>query len=134
MQDSAPSAPSKGALHDVIATQLLPRFIRLRDAPAYLGMDKNRFNRDVVRPHLCRIPIGRQGVAFDRVDLDTWADDYKCRNGASRGSISKEQAMGNQRTPDLQKRKGIWHIDKRFRGARICESTGTSPASLIDQF
>jgi integrase len=34
--------------------------------------------------------------------------------------------MGNQRTPGLTKRGGIWHIDKRFRGARICESTGTS--------
>jgi hypothetical protein len=56
------------------------RFIRLRDAPSYLGMDKNRFNRDV-RPHLCAIPIGTQGIAFDRIDLDTWADQYKNRNG-----------------------------------------------------
>jgi hypothetical protein len=36
---------------------LLPRFIRLRDVPSYLGMDKNRFNRDV-RPLLDVIPIG----------------------------------------------------------------------------
>jgi hypothetical protein len=42
---------------------VLPRFIRLRDAPSYLGMDKNRFNRDV-RPQLCAIPIGIQGIAF----------------------------------------------------------------------
>jgi integrase len=34
--------------------------------------------------------------------------------------------MGNQRTSGLTKRGGIWHIDKQFRGARICESTGTS--------
>jgi integrase len=34
--------------------------------------------------------------------------------------------MGNQRPPGLQKRSGIWHIDKKFRGGRICESTGTS--------
>ncbi len=34
--------------------------------------------------------------------------------------------MGNQKTPGLQKRQGIWHIDKMFRGERICESTGTS--------
>ncbi len=33
--------------------------------------------------------------------------------------------MGNQRTSGLTKRGGIWHIDKQFRGARICESTGT---------
>jgi hypothetical protein len=48
--------------------RLLPRFIRMRDAPGYLGMDKNRFNRDV-RPQLAEIPIGTQGVAFDRLDL-----------------------------------------------------------------
>ena len=57
-----------------------PRFIRLRDAPPYLGMDKNRFNREV-RPHLTVIPIGTQGIAFDRLDLETWAEDHKRRNG-----------------------------------------------------
>jgi len=62
------------------SSPLLPRFIRLRDAPSYLGMDKNRFNR-AVRPLLAAIPIGTQGIAFDRLDLDSWADDYKSRNG-----------------------------------------------------
>ncbi len=59
---------------------LLPRLIRLRDAPRYLGMDPNRFN-DEVRPYLIEIPIGKQGVAFDRLDLDAWVDQYKDRNG-----------------------------------------------------
>jgi hypothetical protein len=59
---------------------LLPRLIRIRDAPQYLGMDRNRFNADV-RPHLTEIPIGDQGIAFDRLDLDAWADDHKSRNG-----------------------------------------------------
>jgi hypothetical protein len=44
---------------------LLPRLIRLRDAPFYQGMDRNRFNAEV-RPFLTEIPIGDQGVAFDR--------------------------------------------------------------------
>ena len=57
-----------------------PRLIRLRDAPAYLGMDRNRFNREV-RPLLTRVPIGVQGVAFDRLELDRWADEYIARNG-----------------------------------------------------
>jgi hypothetical protein len=26
---------------------LLPRLVRLRDAPGYLGMDRNRFNADM---------------------------------------------------------------------------------------
>jgi hypothetical protein len=57
-----------------------PRFLRLRDAPAYLGMDKNRFNREV-RPSMTVINIGKQGIAFDRLDLDAWAEEYKSRNG-----------------------------------------------------
>ena len=59
---------------------LLPRLIRLRDAPGYLAMDRNRFNSEV-RPHLYEIPIGKQGVAFDRLDLDVWVEDYKSCNG-----------------------------------------------------
>jgi hypothetical protein len=59
---------------------ILDRYIRLRDAPGYLGMDKDRFNAEV-RPTLIEIPIGLQGIAFDRLDLDAWADEYKSRNG-----------------------------------------------------
>ncbi|HEU4589303.1 MAG TPA: hypothetical protein VFS13_00230, partial [Steroidobacteraceae bacterium] len=66
----------------------VPRFLRLRDAPSYLGMDKNRFNRDV-RPNIAAIPIGAQGIAFDRLDLDSWADDYKSRNGRPAADRSK---------------------------------------------
>ncbi len=34
--------------------------------------------------------------------------------------------MGRKRTPGLYKRQGIWHIDKKICGRRLCESTGTS--------
>ncbi|HAU0965757.1 TPA: hypothetical protein JBH79_01050 [Legionella pneumophila] len=54
---------------------LIPRLIRLRDAPTYIGMDRHRFNKDV-RPNLVEIPMGTQGIAFDRLDLDAWVDDY----------------------------------------------------------
>ncbi len=60
--------------------RLQPRLVRFRDAPDYLGMDRNRFN-DEVRPYLTTIPIGRQGIAFDRLELDAWVDDHKSRNG-----------------------------------------------------
>lgn len=42
--------------------------------------------------------------------------------------------MGNQRTSGLTKRGGIWHIDKQFRGARICESTGTSDVARGEEY
>ncbi len=68
----------------MVRNMILPRFIRLRDAPAYLGVDRNRFNSEI-RPALTEIPIGTQGVAFDRLDLDAWADDYVHRNGRAPG-------------------------------------------------
>jgi hypothetical protein len=61
-------------------SRLTPRLVRLRDAPYYLGMDRNRFNREV-RPFITSIPIGRQGIAFDRLELGAWLEDYKSRNG-----------------------------------------------------
>jgi predicted DNA-binding transcriptional regulator AlpA len=60
--------------------EFLPRIIRLRDAATYLGMDKNRFDEEV-RPNLMEMPIGSQGVGFDRLDLDAWVDEYKAANG-----------------------------------------------------
>ena len=34
--------------------------------------------------------------------------------------------MGRKRTSGLLNRKGIWHIDKKILGQRICESTGSN--------
>ena len=42
--------------------------------------------------------------------------------------------MGNQRTRGLTERGGLWHIDKLFRGARICESTGTSNLAQAEKY
>jgi integrase len=43
-------------------------------------MDRNRFNSEV-RPYLTEIPVGTQGIAFDRLELDAWVDHYKSCNG-----------------------------------------------------
>jgi hypothetical protein len=58
---------------------ILPRVIRLKDAPKYLGMDIHRFNSEV-RPSVPQIAIGTQGIAFDRLDLDAWFEQYKSRS------------------------------------------------------
>ena len=62
------------------APKVQPRIIRFRDAPLYLVMDRNRFNAEV-RPYVTEVPIGKQGVGFDRLELDAWLDDYIARNG-----------------------------------------------------
>ncbi len=63
-----------------VSIALLPRLVRFRDAPGYLGMDRNRFNIEV-RPFLTTIPIGQQGLAFDRLELDVWVEEYISCNG-----------------------------------------------------
>jgi hypothetical protein len=45
-----------------------PRLIRFRDAPRYLGMDRNPFNTEV-RRFVTEVRIGRQGAAFDRLAM-----------------------------------------------------------------
>ena len=62
------------------APDIAPRIIRFRDAPRYLGMDRNRFNSEV-RPYVTEVPIGKQGIGFDRLELDAWFEDYKSRSG-----------------------------------------------------
>src|SRR5271157_325478 len=57
-----------------------PRIIRLKDAPAYLGMDKNKFN-ELVRPFVSEIRYGSMSVGFDRLELDAWIEDYIRCNG-----------------------------------------------------
>ena len=97
-----------------MAVQIVPRLLRLRDAPSYLGMDRNRFNV-VVRPFVTEICIGSQGIAFDRLDLDAWADQYKARNGRP-----------GQRTGDQ-----LW--DAKHRRASICgKGFGISTSRFVD--
>ena len=74
-----------------------PRFIRLRDAPTYLGMDRNRFNTEI-RPYLLEIRVGIQGKAFDRVELDAIAEEYKNRNGRP-GRLHGESLWDGKRHP-----------------------------------
>ncbi len=79
------------------ATSILPRLIRFRDAPNYLGMDRNRFNSEV-RPYVTESPIGRQGIAFDRIELDAWVDHYMSCNGrpALKGGKQKWDATNRE--------------------------------------
>ena len=93
-----------------------PRLIRLRDVYAYLGMDRNRFNSEV-RPCLTEVPIGKQGVAFDRLDLDAWVEDYKQRSG--------RPAVSTNRSTEL------WDA-KRYRVSSNVARSGTSTRKSLD--
>lgn len=88
---------------------LLPRFIRFRDAPFYMGMDRNRFNKEL-RPHLTAIVVGVQGIAFDRLELDALGDAYKSRNGR----------------PGLTNFTGETWGEKNHRGSSCAPASGKS--------
>jgi hypothetical protein len=80
-------------------------------------MDRNRFNNEV-RPFLTKIPIGQQGIAFDRLELDAWVEDYISRNGR----------------PGLPKGDRIWDVKER-QGSSGDKGSGISTsASVGDAF
>ncbi len=105
---------------DLILHPLNPRLIRLKDAPFYLGMDKNRFNAEV-RPFLTEICIGKQGIAFDRLEMDAWVEQYKHRNGrpsSNRGDLEwdaeKPQGCAKEEKSGISTSR---YVDKRFAKA-----------------
>ena len=71
---------------------ITPRVIRHCKAPAYLGMCKEVFERDV-RPFVPEVPVGNKGVGFDRLDLDAWFEQHKRRNGRP---AKKEQSLWDE--------------------------------------
>lgn len=91
---------------------ILPRLIRLRDIPHYLGMDPNRFNAEV-RPYLIEIPIGKQGIAFDRIDLDAWVDEYKERYGRPPKAASNKAGTRSSKAREEQIKREFDEAVKR---------------------
>jgi hypothetical protein len=81
---------------------ILPKLIRLKDAPFYLGMDRHKFNADV-RPYVVEIRDKGRGVRFDRLDLDAWADQYKSRNGRGDVSIGEKQWQNHNLLDSVKK-------------------------------
>ncbi|MCD6056458.1 MAG: site-specific recombinase phage integrase family [Gammaproteobacteria bacterium] len=94
-------------------------------------MDRNRFNKEV-KPLLTVIPIGSKGVAFDRLDLDTWVDHYKHRNG--RPARERRNAWDIKKIPGFTKRYSLWHINKVIDGVRISGSTGTTRLEETEKY
>nr|WP_259697133.1 hypothetical protein [Pseudomonas chlororaphis] len=112
------------------ATSIQPRFIRFGDAPGYLGMCKDEFNK-TVRPNVREFPIGKQGVGFDRIELDEWADAY-----IESKSIEKAANQDNNRPRSERQGATQW----REKRSQVCtrkvasgKSTRSSGASDFEK-
>ena len=92
--------------------------------------------------HLTEIPIGKQGIGFDRLELDAWVDDYIARNGRpARKGVQTWDANNTRPRParrDLAHRQAHlraeslpehWHSSARGSGTIPRESDGTDAAS-----
>ena len=104
------------------AAEITPRFIRATAASAYLGMCRAEF-KNTVRPYVREIPIGKQGIAFDRRELDAWADAYI-------ESMAIEKAANQDNNPPCSGRPGEtqWR-EKRSPASTRGTVSGTSTRS-----
>jgi hypothetical protein len=102
---------------------ILPRVLRLRDAPLYLGMDIHRFNQEV-RPHVQEFSIGKQGIGFDRLDLDAWFEVYKTRRRRSITSRGKKLW-------DVNTRQGL--LSEKMPGTSIKSSLESEFVKVLEQ-
>ena len=59
---------------------LQPRIIRAGQAPAYCGMGRDIFAKEI-RPFVSEIDVGQQGIGFCRLELDAALDEYISRRG-----------------------------------------------------
>ena len=96
---------------------LLPRYIRVGAAPAYLGMDRNRFTAEI-RPYLTEIVMGKQSKAFDRLELDAIADQYKERNGRP-GRLQGEPLWDGKDARTRQEKGHLAHRQMDRRAANL---------------
>ena len=114
---------------------LLPRFIRAKQAPAYLGMCRAVFDAEV-RPYVHEFPIGERGVGFDRQELDDWASAYVAAK-----AIDKKGAPGQQ-SPGSERHKGekLWRENRsqaspkgKVSGISTRKSTAKDFTKLLEQ-
>lgn len=93
--------------------QIAPRFIREADAPGYLCLEVEEFDIQV-RPYIDAIPVGSDEIAFDRMDLDRWADEYKQRHAPSAASTGQSKAQQSAPSTPV-------HV---LRLPEVCKMTG----------
>lgn len=106
--------------------ELLPRVIRLKDAPKYVGLERHAFNQ-YVRPYVTQIPLGKRGIGFDRLDLEAWFQDHKQRNGIPATKIN------DRRNSLWQKRERQDSINAKGSGTSTNNSSANDFATVLER-
>ncbi|MCE0464844.1 hypothetical protein [Pseudomonas uvaldensis] len=111
---------------------IAPRFIRFMDAPGYLGMCRDEFNK-TVRPNVREFPIGKQGVAFDRIELDEWADAYVASKSIEKAANQDNNRPCSERQGELKGGKP-WREKRSPVSTRKVESGKSTRFSEVSDF
>nr|WP_249745166.1 hypothetical protein [Pseudomonas rhodesiae] len=85
-------------------------------------MCREEFNK-TVRPNVREFPIGKQGVGFDRLELDQWADSW-----AESMAIEKQANEDNNLPRSGRQGAKQWR-EKRCRASTRGTGFGTSTKS-----
>jgi hypothetical protein len=109
--------------------EFLPRVIRAGEAHVYLVMDRNRFCKEV-KPNLIAVPIGTQGISYDRLDLDEWWEEYKSSNGQPGALLKlKGEAQWENECQDFT----VGRISQAVCGTSTKSSTANAFAKAVER-
>jgi len=120
----------------VIAGQvvIIARLLRLRDAPAYLGMDRHCFNK-TVRPTVKLVRIGKQGIAFDRLDLDAWVEHTKaCSARPAASNLRRMQTWDKKERQDSTNAESVGTSTKRSLDVEFAKALGQASLKKPKKF
>ena len=83
------------------------------------------------RPYLTQIRIGIEGIAFDRLDLDAFADDYKSRNGrpGAKAKGGNSSTSRSEATAAFAKALEVTTLKKRSATSPSAVRRSAKPAS-----
>ncbi|UQS13015.1 hypothetical protein [Pseudomonas sp. HS6] len=111
---------------------LQPRIIRAKQAPGYLGMCRDVFNKSV-RPYVREFPIGQQGVGFDRIELDKWADACIEENAIRKLHREEPPLLLIDAPQSKQKNRGTARLGQRSGLSNHEPSTSEDFYKLVDE-
>lgn len=116
-----------------MTTTITPRLLRFKDAPRYLGMCAREFNQ-TVRPHVNEVVIGRQGIAFDRYELDEWVSRYMAEQAVDKPAINQEHVACSERRHVMKGESRTWHAKQSAASIKGRASGTLTKSSTVSDF
>ena len=80
-----------------------------------------------------KLPIGIQGIGFDRLELDAWVDEYVARNGRP-GRSKGVKSWDARRYQASSSEAASGTSTSSIGGRRICESTGAAQLEEAERY